>query len=146
MQTYNRLSVTILRKTAHRLQHDGYKYLVTDYSTPHTAFYTRYALRRWMRERGLRLGKRYGNGWGWRIEGSYSTEAVWDQRTFEKKRDSGTVYVTKTLSNGAYVDALIENGVVTTLNCNVRTRREFDYKAAQFEINPYPQVMTMAQR
>jgi hypothetical protein len=117
-----------------------YRYIVTDDTFAHTAFYTRAGLLLWLSERGLLLTSTLPPDDTWsvqRIIGTYRREMHWS------RDDDGVdaalafdalapVLVTRALSNGEYVVAKVTRDAdglrtVHTLNPNVRVRVTFDY-------------------
>jgi hypothetical protein len=107
----------------------GYWFLVYADGMAHTAFETRAGLDRWLRERGLSLGNELDSQPSSSpIVGEYRTESHMEAQALAGL----TGELTRSLSNGDYVDAVITTDAdglrtVHTLNPNVRERRVYDY-------------------
>lgn len=132
-QNIANLYASRLTMEQHRLT-CGYWYTVTSDSMAHTAFATRAGLDRWLQERGLRLDGTLDNEPDHcRIIGEYRRCAhLHDADSFQAIPGERS----RTLSNGDYVEAILERGedgiiTVHTLNPNVRDRQTFDYRESR---------------
>ena len=147
-QTFDKLHCTKLDAEQHE-RHGPYWFIVTNGAMSHTAFATRAGLDRWLGERGLSLetdlpmtSDKHATT---RITGEYRTvmhggpDLPWTDPDRYPGMSEGDdweklapVLVTVAMSNGRYTLALIteEDGIryVHTLNPNVKTRVEFDWR------------------
>ena len=102
-----------------REQHMGYRYLVCNQATSHTAFHTREGLERWAKERSLTLPD-LEDKFGRCIEGSYSKQMHLDMAEFFGL--SGSFIAV--LSNGNYTLGIVteDNTVPLTLSSTSKSR------------------------
>ena len=122
-QTYDRLHVAEVPEDK-REQHMGYRYLVTNRATSHTAFHTRKGLERWAKERNLTLPD-FSDWIGGRIKGSFSTQMHMDMAEFLSLSGSFILVI----SNARYTMGIVtEDNTVHYLNPNVKERPEFNYR------------------
>jgi len=117
--TYGNLHLTILLREADRRQHTDYKYLVAN-EFAHTAYATRAGLIQFLRDTGLRIGKR--RYWGRSVEllGSYRQVMMNDEARFARMKKSGKYRISDWMSNGDFTTALIGCGVVYYLSPNCK--------------------------
>ena len=119
--------------TLDKSQHDktcGYWYLVQNHCAAHTAFASREHLLNWLSERGLELTDELPKHGEWsvqKIKGKYIAQMHGDYNEVMSR----TGYETRTLSNGEYTLAIIDEheGIKTvhTLNPNCKRRPVFNY-------------------
>jgi len=144
---FDKLCCAVLSAEQHE-RHGPYWFIVTNGAMSHTAFATRAGLDRWLGERGLALEKELPGPGTWgisRILGEYRTvmhggpDLPWTDPDHYPGMSEGDdweklapVVVTVAMSNGRHTLALIteEDGIrhVHTLNPNVKTRVEFDWR------------------
>jgi hypothetical protein len=137
LRTHERLHLCCLNPRQHS-NTCGYWYIITQGGgSPHCAFRTKAGLMQWAAKRGLYFPcviPNPGTYLSCPIGGSYREEVhLHDAETF----DALKVQIdTRTLSNGDYVEAKITfdpDGIRTvhTLNPNVESRHEFDYRESE---------------
>lgn len=135
-QNYDNLELIIVKDKARRKQNCGnYKYLVHHRCFSHTAFRSKSAMKNWLKERGLTIGKRYSWGHSWKLEGSYTDSIhMLDKPDLLKWFIDNKIKLTGksvTFSNGDYTDSWIEdrNGkrVIHYINPNCK-RSVYDYR------------------
>lgn len=131
---YENLSVMIIMNPLKRGRNGGlpYKYLITERATSYTAFYTKTAFKRWIRERGLRLGKRMGWRGLYKIEGGFISRSWLNEEYFSMM--AIRFPKTRVMSNGDYTQGVItsEHGIFVVNYLNPNCKREvYDYKESQ---------------
>lgn len=142
-QVHGNLWAASLTQEAHE-RTCGYWFTVTSGACAHTAFATRAGLDRWLSERGLSLAGELpeaGTSGITRVVGEYRTESHGEFVSDDYRDGMGEgeawsslepVVTTAAMSNGRWTLALVTeaDGVRTvhTLNPNVKTRVEFDYR------------------
>jgi hypothetical protein len=97
-----------------------YRYTITD-TFSHTAFRTKTGLLRWLKDTGLKIGKKsYGNTR--HLEGRYISNCMMDEIAFASLEGRES----KTLSNGDYTPSKItqENGINVINYLNPNCNRE----------------------
>lgn len=125
--TYNKLTVTFADQTKPAIG-CGYFFIVHNGWTSHTAFRTKRALRTWMKECGLKLGKRI-HSTCWEIKGQYSRNCeMISHDLFVNKYGKLTPFYA--LDNGDYtlgfIEPTISGNVLHVQNPN-SDRKVYDY-------------------
>jgi hypothetical protein len=96
---YNDLRVTVFHEP--QPNRCNYKYIITNGAFAHIAFRRKASFKRWLNERGLKLGRK---GWRFRgqrtfeIEGSYKNLMMMDCEAFDRL----TAPTSKVMSNGSW--------------------------------------------
>lgn len=110
----------------------GYYYTITTYCTAHTAFKTTEAMKLWLNQTGLKIGKRM---WGRavRLTGTYFTDMVMlnNARFFA---EYGQLEAIRWLSNGDYIIGFLErreNGNIIHYQNPNTNRLVLDYRKAE---------------
>lgn len=122
---YQNLSLTVLKKSD-RLKHGNYKYLIQSSCTAHSAFHTKKGVKRWLSERGLRIGKKLG--WNYPVYnliGSYAKNSMMIDPVLFYSLFYGKTPI-PVLDNGDYTEGFISDDdgirIINLLNPNCKRK------------------------
>jgi hypothetical protein len=127
-ETYSNLDVTkYTKKYEIETYGHGYKYLITNHSTAHTAFRTDAGFRNFLKTTGVRLGKALGWPHLRRLNGTYH-RITFAGNAYQLDKYAALKHYkpTKVLDNGRYTRGYYGNGNIILLNPNYQ-RVEYPY-------------------
>ena len=112
-QTYDKLTISILPINANERTREqvfgGYRYIIKNNYSSHIAFHTKAGLRRYLREHGLKFGRRMFSSSVRHLIGSYTEVMMMNEEKFTEMRKSGKYWESRQMSNGSYTTSLIEH-------------------------------------